>query len=90
MKENSRENNEWMDEFLRHGYMDCLSRETVVSLIDRILVYEKKQGDRYPRIEVVFRYEEEMRLFMEYMGKNESVEAAGEEDGVYGKKEQEI
>lgn len=97
MEENSRESNAWMDEFLRCGHLDCLSRETVISLIDRILVYEKKQGDRYPRIEVVFRYEEEMRLFTEYkltseidrqLGKKEADGAAEEEDSIYGKKEQ--
>lgn len=49
----------WMNEFKKYGYLEELSREVVVSLIDKICIYEKKDGERYPRIEVRFRYAEE-------------------------------
>ena len=49
----------WINEFKRFGYLDSLSREVIVSLIDRICVHEKKKGERYPRIEVYFKYAEE-------------------------------
>ena len=49
----------WINEFKRFGYLDSLSREVIVSLIDRICVHEKKKGERYPRIEVRFKYAEE-------------------------------
>ena len=49
----------WINEFKRFGYLESLSREVIVSLIDRICVHEKKKGERYPRIEVRFKYAEE-------------------------------
>lgn len=36
-----------------------MSREVVVSLIDKICVYEKKDTERYPRVEICFKYMEE-------------------------------
>lgn len=51
----------WVNEFKKYGYLECLSREVVVSLIEQILIYEKKEGERYPRIEVHFKYAEEYR-----------------------------
>lgn len=47
----------WINEFKKYGYLECLSREVVVSLIEQILIYEKKEGERYPRIEIHFKYE---------------------------------
>ena len=49
----------WINEFKRFGNLDSLSREVVVSLIDRICIHEKKKGEHYPRIEVRFKYAEE-------------------------------
>lgn len=49
----------WISEFKKFGYLEELSREVVVSLIDKICVFEKKSGERYPRIEVCFKYVEE-------------------------------
>ena len=49
----------WINEFKRFGYLDSLSREVIVALIDRIYIHEKKKGERYPRIEVRFKYAEE-------------------------------
>lgn len=49
----------WINEFKRFGYLESLSREVIVSLIDRIYIHEKKKGERYPRIEVRFKYAEE-------------------------------
>lgn len=49
----------WINEFKRFGHLESLSREVIVSLIDRICIHEKKTGERYPRIEVRFKYAEE-------------------------------
>ena len=51
----------WINEFKKYGYLECLSREVVVSLIEQILVYEKKEGERYPRIEIHFKYADEFQ-----------------------------
>ncbi len=57
----------WLTEFKRLGYLESLSREVIVSLIDRIYVYEKKKRERYPRIEVRFKYAEEFLSLTEDM-----------------------
>ena len=49
----------WINEFKKYGYLESLSREVVVSLVKQILVYEKKEGERYPRIEIHFKYADE-------------------------------
>ncbi len=51
----------WVNEFKKYGHLECLSREVVVSLIEQILIYEKKEGERYPRIEIHFKYAEEFQ-----------------------------
>lgn len=51
---------DWVDEFKKNGYLKYLLREVVVSLIEQILIYEKKEGERYPRIEIHFKYAEEL------------------------------
>lgn len=51
----------WINEFKKYGYLGCLSREVIVSLIEQILVYEKKEGERYPRIEIHFKYEDKFQ-----------------------------
>ncbi len=53
---------EWISEFKKHRHLESLTREIVVSLIDKIFVYEKKQDECYPRIEVCFKYAEESRI----------------------------
>ena len=50
---------DWINGFKKYGYLEFLSREVVVSLIEQILVYEKKEGERYPRIEIHFKYADE-------------------------------
>ncbi|KAI4448375.1 hypothetical protein C823_002895 [Eubacterium plexicaudatum ASF492] len=51
----------WVNEFKKYGLLERLSREVVISLIAQIFVYEKKEGERYPRIEVQFKYAEEFQ-----------------------------
>jgi len=51
----------WISEFKKSGYLEELSREVVVSLIDKIWIFEKKKGERYPRVEVRFKYAEEFK-----------------------------
>ena len=53
---------EWISEFKKHRYLKSLTRELVVSLIDKIFVYEKKQNECYPRIEVCFKYAKESKI----------------------------
>ncbi len=54
----------WISEFKKFGCLEELSREVVVSLIDKICVFEKKIGERYPRIEVCFKYAEEFESLL--------------------------
>ena len=68
----------WMNEFKKYGYLECLSREVVVSLIEQILVHEKKEGERYPRIEIHFKYAEEFQASLNLL---EDMH----EEGTYGK-----
>ncbi len=70
--------NDWMNEFKKYGHLESLSREVVVSLIEQILVYEKQEGDAYPRIEVQFKYAEEFQTSLSLL-----------EEGVYGESKQE-
>ena len=77
--------------------MECLSREVFVSLIDQILVYEKKEGERYPRIEIRFKYEDECQASVNmleelheeiFTGHTGSLSVnGGEREGTYGKDE---
>ncbi len=88
----------WINEFKKYGYLECLSREVVVSLIGQILVYEKKEGERYPRIELHFKYADEFQASLNlleelheetFLGHTASLPANhGEKEGTYGKDEQ--
>ena len=87
----------WINEFKKYGYLECLSREVVVSLIEQILVYEKKEGERYPRIEIHFKYEDEFQtsvnMLEELHGETFSWHTGslsagdGKKEGTYGKDE---
>lgn len=55
---------EWLDAIVQFRGQNELSRFLVVSLIDKITVYEDK------RIEITFNYKEEMNLLAEYMAQN--------------------
>ncbi len=87
----------WINEFKKYGYLECLSREVVVSLIEQILVYEKKEGERYPRIEIRFKYEDEFQTSVNmleelhggtFTGHTDSLSASdGKKEGTYGKDE---
>ncbi len=72
----------WINEFKKYGYLECLSREVVVSLIEQILVYEKKEGERYPRIEIHFKYADEFQASLNLLE-----ELHEEKEGTYGKNE---
>lgn len=87
----------WINEFKRYGYLECLSREVVIFLIEQILVYEKKDGERYPRIEIRFKYEDEFQASVNMLeelheeiltGHTGSLSVnGGEREGTYGKNE---
>lgn len=49
---------QWIESFKECGTIIELSREVVASLIDEVLVYNKKAGERYGRIEVHFKYKD--------------------------------
>ena len=86
---------DWINEFKKYGYLESLSREVVVSLIGQILVYEKKEGERYPRIEIHFKYADEFQASLSlleelqgetFTGDTGSLSANhGEKEGTYGK-----
>ena len=73
---------DWINEFKKYGYLESLSREVVVSLIGQILVYEKKEGERYPRIEIHFKYADEFQASLSLLE-----ELQGKKEGAYGKNE---
>lgn len=85
----------WINEFKKYGYLGCLSREVIVSLIEQILVYEKKEGERYPRIEIHFKYEDKFQASVNmleelngetFTGHIGSLSARdGKKEGTYGK-----
>lgn len=81
----------WINEFKKFGYLESLSREVVVSLIDRICIYEKKSGEHCPRIEVRFKYAEEFEASLGLI-EDVSSNAIGlmeEKEAGYGKNKQE-
>ena len=53
IQEHSGDNLSWMNEFRHHQGLTSLDRETVVALVDQILVYEDR------RVDVVFRWHDE-------------------------------
>lgn len=73
---------DWICEFKKYGYLEFLSREVVVSLIKQILVYEKKEGERYPRIEIHFKYADEFQASLSQME-----QLHGKKERAYGKNE---
>lgn len=87
----------WINEFKKYGYLECLSREVVIFLIEQILVYEKKDGERYPRIEICFKYEDEFQASVNmleelqeetFTGRTGSLSVnGGEREVTYGKDE---
>lgn len=78
---------EWMQEFQKFGRLGHLTREAVVSLIEKILIYEKQEEAACPRIEVCFKYAEEFQISLELIGnlkrqssfKKKGAEVHGEE-----------
>lgn len=58
---------QWIESFKECGTLMELSREVVVSLIDEVLVYEKKTGERCGRIEVHFRYKDEYNTTINFI-----------------------
>ena len=61
MLESSTPDSPWIEHFRQFGQLDALTREALVRLVERVLVYE---GDR---IEIVFRYQEQFTHAMAYL-----------------------
>lgn len=59
--------NEWMERFIENGKLSELTREVTVSLIDEVLVYDKVPGEKYCRLEIHFKYENEFRAVVNLM-----------------------
>lgn len=79
---------EWIREFKKYGHLGALTREVVVSLIDQILVYEKKEGEAYPRIEVCFKYAEEFQMLLGLIENLQpNAEHREERKNIYGENE---
>lgn len=82
----------WINAFKRFGYLESLSREVVVSLIDKIYVYEKKDKERYPRIKICFKYMEEFEAtlsLIEDISSNRAKRTEEKGESEYGKNKQE-
>lgn len=54
-----------INKFKKYRYLKCLSREAVIFLIKQILVYEKKKGECYPRVEIHFKYADKFQAFFD-------------------------
>ena len=72
--ENSSGNIEWIEQFKKYRYLTELDRECIVHLIEKILIYDGK------RIEVCFRYRDELENALQYIERFEDVLPA--EEGV--------
>jgi DNA invertase Pin-like site-specific DNA recombinase len=72
--ENSSGNIEWIEQFKKYRHLTELDRECIVHLIEKILIYDGK------RIEVCFRYKDELENALQYIERFEDVLPA--EDGV--------
>ncbi|MEF9922523.1 MAG: recombinase family protein [Lachnospiraceae bacterium] len=58
---------DWIESFKRFGKLTELTREVAVSLIDEVHIYEKLQGERYPRIEIHFKYVNEFQTAIQFI-----------------------
>lgn len=65
--ENSTGNIEWIAQFRKYQNITELDRECIVHLIEKILIYDGK------RIEVCFRYRDELETAMQYIERFEAV-----------------
>ena len=65
--ENSSGNIEWIAQFKKFQHLTELDRECIVHLIERILIYDGK------RIEVCFRYRDELESALQYIERFEDV-----------------
>ena len=72
--ENSSGNIEWIEQFKKYRHLTELDRECIVHLIEKILIYDGK------RIEVCFRYKDELENALQYIERFEDVLPA--EEGV--------
>ena len=61
--ENSSGNIEWIEQFKQYRHLTELNRECIVHLVERIMIYEGK------RIEVLFRYRDELESALQYIGR---------------------
>ena len=59
--ENSSGNVEWIEQFKKYENMPELDRECIVHLVERILIYDGK------RVEVIFRYHDELESALQYI-----------------------
>lgn len=77
---------DWIESFKRFGELTELTREVAVSLIDEVHIYEKLQGERYPRIEIYFKYVSEFQTaihFIDSVLPQSKLEQLGKEQ-IYG------
>ena len=67
MLESSTPNSPWIEHFRQFGQLEVLTREALVRLVERILVYEGG------RIEIVFRYQEQFTSAMAVFSQEETI-----------------
>ena len=68
--ENNAEGRSWMEQFRKHQNITALDRSIVVTLIERILIY------REHRVEIVFRWHNEYKWYMDLLAQALSVKEA--------------
>lgn len=64
--EGNRSSNLWIQEFKKYRNVPELNRQMITTLVDRVMVYEEG------RMEVVFRYADEMAMLLEKIGNYQS------------------
>lgn len=72
--ENGSGNVEWIEQFMRYQNITELDRECIVHLIEDILIYDGK------RIEVNFRYKDELESALQYIERFEDVLADDDDE----------
>ncbi len=79
--EKGRQHSEWIDSFKQYENITELQRAVVVSLIERIVIYDAEH------IEVVFRYQDKLQEALQYIGRYQEI-LPGKEAAVHGTQEE--
>lgn len=86
----SEDRKEEFQKFKKYEQLESLSREMAVSLIEKILIYKKREGEQEARIEISFKYVDKFQISfgLNALPKEKRGDSLGkEEEKKYGKDE---